>query len=154
MANAPVPLPLFAYGTLRDPDILGGVLGRPLVPHALHAARAPGFHAVHYLSRAYPALVRVPGAAAEGLVITDLTAFERDLLDAYEGAEYLRQPIAVMIEEELFEADAYLPAIPVPVDNTAWSLLRWQANHKAYVIVSEVETASELRARLIAMRPN
>lgn len=154
MANAPLALPLFAYGTLRDPDILRAVLGRPLVSHALHPARAPGFHAVHYPGRVYPALVRVPGATAEGLVITDLTPFERDLLDAFEGAEYLRQPIAVMIEEDLFEADAYLPSIPVSAGNTPWSLLRWQANHKADVIVSEAKTASDLRARLIATRPN
>ena len=62
--------------------------------------------------------------------------------------------IAVMIEEDLFEADAYLPAIPVPADSAAWSLIRWQKNHKADAIVSEAETASELRARLIAMRPH
>lgn len=154
MANSPISLPLFAYGTLRDPDILRSVLGRPLVPHALHPARAPGFQAGHYPGRIYPALVRVPGAAAEGLVITDLTPFERDLLDAFEGAEYLRQPIAVMIEEDLFEADAYLPAIPVPANSTAWSLMRWQTNHKADVIVSEAATASELPARLIATRPH
>ena len=154
MANTPVPLPLFAYGTLRDPDILRAVLGRPLVPHALHPARAPGFRAVPYPGRVYPALVRVPGSAAEGLVITDLTPFERDLLDAFEGAEYLRQPIAVLIEEDLFEADAYLPTMPVSAGNTEWSLLRWQTNHKADVIVVEAETASELRARLIATRPN
>ena len=154
MTNAHVPLPLFAYGTLRDPDMLRAVLGRPLVPHALHRARAPGFHAVHYPGRIYPALVRVAGSAAEGLVITDLTPFERDLLDAFEGAEYLRQPIAVLIEEDLFEADAYLPAIPVPADSTGWSLIRWQTNDKADVIVADAETASELRARLIAVRPH
>jgi hypothetical protein len=154
MANPALALPLFAYGTLRDPDILRAVLGRPPLPHALHMARAPGFHVVHYPGRAYPALVRAPGAAAEGVAITDLSPFERDLLDAYEGAEYRRQPIAVLIEEDLFEADAYLPTIPVPADNTAWSLIRWQTNHKADVIVVEAEAASALRARLIAMRPN
>lgn len=154
MALPPVSLPLFAYGTLRDPDMLRLVLNRPLRPEALHPARAPGFHAVHYPGRVYPALVRVPGAAAEGLVITDLTAFERDLLDAFEGDEYIRQPIAVMIEEDIFEADAYLPTRRVPADNTAWSLNRWQTNHKADAIVSEAETASALRARLIAMRPH
>lgn len=154
MAKPTLSLPLFAYGTLRDPDILSAVLGRLPVPHALHPARAPGFRAVHYPGRVYPALVRTPGAAAEGLVITDLTPFERDLLDAFEGAEYLRQPIAVLIEEDLFEADAYLPAITVPATSTDWSLIRWQTNHKADVIVSEAETASELRARLIATRPH
>lgn len=147
-------LPLFAYGTLRDPDLLAAVLNRPLRPHALHGAHAPGFRAVHYPGRVYPALVRVPGAAAEGLVMTDLSAFERDLLDAFEGEEYRRQPIAVMIGEELHEADAYLPAITVPASNTEWSLIRWQTNHKPGVIVSEAEGAAQLRARLIAVRPN
>lgn len=147
-----MPLPLFAYGTLRDPDLLAAVLARPLKPHLLHPARAPGFRAVHYPGRIYPALVRVPGAAAEGLLITDLTPFERDLLDAFEGEEYRRQPIAVMVEEELHEADAYLPAIPIPVGGEDWSLIRWQTNHKPAVIVSEAASASELRARLIAVR--
>ena len=74
--------PLFAYGTLRDPDLLARVLARPLNAEAMLAAVAPGFRAVHYPGRAYPALVRAPGAAAEGVVLTDLTPFERDLLDA------------------------------------------------------------------------
>lgn len=154
MANPLPSLPLFAYGTLRDPDLLGAVLGRPLRGSALHAARAPGFRAVPYPGRTYPALVRVPGAAAEGLVLTDLTRFERDLLDAYEGDEYCRQPIAVMIGEELHEADAYLPSIHVAAGDTEWSLVRWQSDYKHRAIVSEAEAASKLRARLIAMRPN
>jgi hypothetical protein len=75
---------LFAYGTLRDPDLLIGVLGRRAV--GLPAA-APGFAVVHYPGRIYPALLRRPGAAAPGLVLTDLTPFEVDLLDAFEGAK-------------------------------------------------------------------
>ena len=61
-------LPLFVYGTLRDPDLLAAVLGRKLRPGGQHMARAPGFRAVHYPGRIYPALIRVPGAAAEGLL--------------------------------------------------------------------------------------
>lgn len=149
-----MPLLLFAYGTLRDPDLLAAVLARPLRPHLLHAARAPGFRAVTYPGRIYPALVRVPAAAAEGLLLTDLSPFELDLLDAFEGEEYRRQPIAVMVGEELHGADAYLPAIPVGADGEEWSLYRWQTNHKRGVIVSEAASASGLRARLIAMRPH
>lgn len=102
-------LPLFVYGTLRDPDLLAAVLGRQLRSGGQHVARAPGFRAVHYPGRVYPALIRVPGAAAEGLLLIDLSPFERDLLDAFEGEEYRRTPIATMVEEDLFEADAYLP---------------------------------------------
>lgn len=149
-------LPLFVYGTLCDPDLLAGVLNRPLRPAHLHPARAPGYRAVYYPGRIYPALVRAPGAAAEGLLLTDLTPFERDLLDAFEGDEYRRQTIAAMLvdEPELHEADAYIPAIAVPADAHDWSLSRWQAEHKPQVLVREASAAADIRARLIAVRPN
>lgn len=149
-------LPLFVYGTLRDPDLLAGVLNRPLRPAHLHPARAPGFRAVHYPGRIYPALIRVPGAAAEGLLLTDLSPFERDLLDAFEGEEYRRQPIATMLadEPELHEADAYLPAIVIAADAHDWSLSRWQAEHKPKVLVAEAASAADIRTRLIAVRPH
>ncbi len=150
------PLPLFVYGTLRDPELLSAVLGRPLRVGTLHPARAPGFRAVHYPGRIYPALLRTPGAAAEGLLVTGLSPFERDVLDAYEGDEYRREPIATMLadEPELHEADAYLPAVAVPTNAHDWSLSRWQAEHKPRILVSERAEAARLRQRLIAIRPN
>lgn len=150
------PLPLFAYGTLRDPDLLAAVLGRHPGAGSIHPAHAPGFRAVHYPGRIYPALVRSPGAAAEGVLITGLSPFERDLLDAYEGDEYRRTPIAAMLadEPELHEADAYLPTASVPTDAHEWSLSRWQLEHKPLVLVSELAEAARLRERLIAIRPN
>lgn len=145
---------LFVYGTLRDPDLLSGVLARPLNAGAMLAACAPGFRAVHYPNRPYPALLRAPGAAAEGLVLTDLTPFERDLLDAFEGEEYRLSPIPVMIGGELHEAFAYLPAIPVPADAAPWTLADWQARHKPGVLSGERQSADQIRTRLIAIRPH
>ena len=145
---------LFVYGTLRDPDLLAGVLARPLNGDAMLAARAPGFRAVQYPNRPYPALLRVPGDAAEGLVLTDLTPFERDLLDAFEGEEYRPSIIPVMIGEELHEAFAYLPAIDVPAGALPWHLEAWQMNHKPRVLVSERAGAEEIRLKLIAVRPH
>ena len=143
--------PLFVYGTLRDPDLLVGVVGRPVTGLA---AAAPGFVAVHYPGRIYPALVRRPGGAAAGLVLTDLSPFEVDLLDAFEGAEYRRAVIPVMIDEELHEAFAYLPAIAIPADAEPWGLADWQIRHKSRVLKGERATAEELRLKLIAIRPN
>lgn len=145
---------LFVYGTLRDPDLLAGVLARPLRGEAMPAAVAPGFAAVHYPGRIYPALVRRPGGAAEGLVLTDLTPFERDLLDAFEGEEYRPAPIPVMIGEELHEAVAYLPSIAVPADAPAWTLSDWQRLHKGRVLGAETAGADQIRLKLIAIRPN
>lgn len=146
--------PLFVYGTLRDPELLSAVLGRKLRPAGQHLARAPGFRAVHYPRRFYPALIRVPGAAAEGLLLIDLMPFEHDLLDVFEGNEYRRAPVATMVEEELFEAEAYLPAIKVANTGEDWSLARWQAQHKPLVLGAATASAAEIRAKLIAVRPN
>ena len=147
-------LPLFVYGTLRDPDLLAAVLGRPLRAGGQYAARAPGFRAVPYPGRVYPALIRAPGAAAEGLLLLDLSPFERDLLDAFEGGEYRRTPLAALVEEDLFEADAYLPAIAVLNSGPDWSLAHWQAEHKPRVLGAEAASAAEIRSKLIAVRPN
>lgn len=141
---------LFVYGTLRDAHLLSAVLGR--TPHGLEAA-APGHAAVHYPARIYPALVRRPGSAATGIVLTDLSAFELDLLDAFEGDEYRRDVIAVIVDDELHEAFAYLPAIPI-TGQPDWSLSVWQARHKPTVLAAERATAEQLRARLIAIRPH
>ena len=141
---------LFVYGTLRDNELRAAVLARPSTGLA---AAAPGFAAVHYPGRPYPALVRRPGAVAAGLILTDLTAFELDLLDAYEGDEYRRAIVPVMIDEELHEAFVYLPAAPIK-NQPEWSLDAWQEEHKARVLGSEKATADELRLKLIAIRPH
>ena len=147
-------LPLFVYGTLRDPELLSAVLCRKLRPAGQHVARAPGFRAVHYPGRVYPALIRAPGAAAEGLLLIDLSPFERDLLDAFEGAEYQRGTVAAVVEEDLFEAEAYLPVIKVVNMGPDWSLAEWQRLHKPRVLDAEAASAAEIRTRLIAVRPN
>jgi gamma-glutamylcyclotransferase (GGCT)/AIG2-like uncharacterized protein YtfP len=141
---------LFVYGTLRDPELLGAVLGRPAIGLA---ATAPGFAAVHYPGRTYPALVRRPGAAAPGLVLTDLSAFEMDLLDAFEGTEYRRAIIPVMIGEELHEAFTFLPAVAVTGQH-GWTLEAWQAEHKARALPGEQAAAEALRRKLLAIRPH
>lgn len=146
--------PLFVYGTLCDPELLATVLGRGLRRNMIAAATAPGFRAVLYPGRIYPALVRAPGAKAEGLLLLDITPFERDLLDAFEGDEYRRGIVPVMVDVELHEAEAYLPVVAIPAGAEAWSLATWQARHKAAVLDADRATATELRARLVAMRPN
>ena len=99
---------LFVYGTLTDPDICSGLLGRlPVsVPAVLrHHVR----HEVR--GEAYPAVVAKRGGVVRGLVYGDLTLAELDMLDAYEGGEYER----VEVEAEL-ETGATLVWVYVWVD--------------------------------------
>lgn len=81
LSEAP-PLPLFAYGTLRDPVFAGRLLERRLavepavlLDHAL--GELPGL--------GYAVAVPAPGRRAEGVLYRHLTAVDFDRLDAYEG---------------------------------------------------------------------
>jgi gamma-glutamylcyclotransferase (GGCT)/AIG2-like uncharacterized protein YtfP len=145
--------PLFVYGTLRDPELLAAVLGRAIRPGEAEPAIAPGFRATFYPGRTYPALIRAPGGSADGLLLLALSRFELDLLDAFEGEEYRRAIVPVIMDQELHEASAYLPAIPV-VGDDPWQLEVWQAEHKSRVLGGDAAQAAEIRRKLIAVRPN
>ena len=144
---------LFVYGTLCDPDMLAAVIGRSTDQRNVAPAVAPGFRAVHYPDRSYPALVRAPGASAHGLVIVGFSAQDMAVLDAFEGEEYRRGRVPVMIDLELHEAEAYLPTATVSPDETPWFLGDWQAKHKAAVLDAEATTAARIRSALSARRP-
>lgn len=143
---------LFAYGTLQDPDVLGAVLGRPVDMSRLRPATAPGYRAVFYPGRVYPALIRAPQATPAGLVVADLSPLDLAVLDAFEGDEYRRETIVVRIGEEQRHMDTYLPAIPID-PALDWSLGTWTALHKPAVIGQETGTALALRQRLSARQP-
>jgi len=145
-------LPLFVYGTLREPTLLAILLGRRPAPPL--PAVAPGWRAVPAPGKPWPILARAPGRAAEGLVLLGLTAFETDLLDAWEGDAYRRLPLAVMIGEELHEAEAYLPVVAPAGDAPDWSYGAWKEVHAAEAIAAARAEAEELRAHLISIRPN
>lgn len=81
--------PLFAYGTLQFPEVLGALLGR--VPAASQAS-APGWRAARLRGLSYPGLV--PGAGpAYGVLLTGLSPGEWRVIDAYEDAEYDLAPV-------------------------------------------------------------
>lgn len=142
--------PLFVYGMLRDPDICAALIGRPLDRRNVAAALAPGFRVVRYPGRTYPALVRVPGGSAEGQVIIGLNRFEHLVLDAFEGEEYRRDVIGVLVEGELHEAEVYLPTARVGPEAEPWSFADWVANHKPAALVSELEAGAAIRAQVLA----
>jgi gamma-glutamylcyclotransferase (GGCT)/AIG2-like uncharacterized protein YtfP len=79
-----VPAPLFAYGTLRFPDVLVALLGR--VPERTPAT-APGWRVAALDGRVYPVLVPGEGTAG-GVLISGLTAAEWRVIDAYEDDFY------------------------------------------------------------------
>jgi gamma-glutamylcyclotransferase (GGCT)/AIG2-like uncharacterized protein YtfP len=142
-------LPLFLYGTLRDPDILATVLGRTVSDRNLVAATAPDCAAVYFPDRFYPALVQRTGSAAPGLLLTGATTDDLAALDAFEGDEYWRGPITVTTADGALLADAYLPTLAIPADAAPWTLEDWTRDHKAQMLAGELATAEQLRQRLL-----
>jgi gamma-glutamylcyclotransferase (GGCT)/AIG2-like uncharacterized protein YtfP len=88
----PLPASLFAYGTLRFPDVLVALLGR--VPDRSPAI-VPGRRVAALPGQVYPVLV--PGeSAAGGVLITGLTAGEWRIIDAYEDDFYDLRPVTLV----------------------------------------------------------
>lgn len=143
---------LFVYGTLQDADVLAAVLGWVVELTSLHRAIAPGYRATAYPRRVYPGLVVSPGDAAPGHVIHDLLPLDLAALDAFEGDEYVRGTIEVLIDGQRAQAQTYLPTITMSALAPVWSLSDWTSRHKPSVITAEVATAEALRRRLFAAR--
>src|SRR5690606_31121397 len=111
---------LFVYGTLRDPELRAAVLGHPVDRRQVAPAFAPGYRTVAYPGLIYPAIVAAPGAMAPGDLLIDLPAIAFALLDAFEGAEYRRGSLPVLVDGEIHLAEAYLPVARVAADAPAW----------------------------------
>lgn len=139
---------IFAYGTLRDPDVLKLVLGREVDPTAIAAAIAPGYRAVFFPGRTYPALLRDPSATAPGTLLTNLAAADLALLDLFEGDEYSRRAIEIIVSGQKATVDVYWPAQPISSDAPAWHLADWTARHKAAFLGVEADNLIVLRRRL------
>jgi gamma-glutamylcyclotransferase (GGCT)/AIG2-like uncharacterized protein YtfP len=85
------PAALFAYGTLRFPDVLQTLLDR--VPSTAPAT-VTGWRVAALRERVYPVLV--PAATtANGLVLTDLSRTEWHTLDAFEDPLYTLQQLSL-----------------------------------------------------------
>lgn len=82
---------LFVYGSLTFVEVLDVLLDR--VPRH-RPARADGWRAAALLDRPFPGLVAAPGSAS-GVLLTDLTPREQEILDAFEGPMYDRRLIGL-----------------------------------------------------------
>jgi gamma-glutamylcyclotransferase (GGCT)/AIG2-like uncharacterized protein YtfP len=121
----PDPGALFAYGTLRFPEVLQELLGR--VPE-LTEGTATGWRVAALTDRTYPGLIWAPGATAAGVLITGLADDEWQLLDRYEDDDY---GIEQLILTDQRDAITYVwrnEAAAAPHD---WSALDFARQHLA-----------------------
>ena len=143
--------PLFVYGTLRDADVLAAVLGRLDGQKTAIAASAPGYRAVFVPDRTYPALLADRTATAPGLLLKGLAQADVALLDFFEGEEYSRGAIEIIVSGEPVAADVYWSVVPVPADAPQWELEAWAGRYKAAFLAAETETIAQLHRRLSSL---
>ena len=74
---------LFVYGSLADPRCLADVLGRRYAQERLRA-RLSGFRRVATSAYPYPYIVAAPAESVDGIVVTDLSGRDLEVLDDYE----------------------------------------------------------------------
>ena len=123
--------PLFAFGTLMDPDVLALVRGAPLGDLGTEPARVDGRARRWVVDDHYPVLVEVPGEHVNGLLVRGLDDRAIERIRFFEGEEFALAPIVVRdargapVDAEYF-ADTGRKAIA----DTPWSLEGWQADTK------------------------
>jgi nudix-type nucleoside diphosphatase (YffH/AdpP family) len=131
---------VFFYGSLRDRQLTEIVLGRPVAEGSLIPARAPGYATRRMSGEAYPLLLPVPGAHAEGVVLTDAGPTDLDRLAFFEEAEYGLVPIRVETAEGPVEAVHFRATDKRPGTDLPWDFAHWQGHDRAVAI----EAAREL----------
>jgi nudix-type nucleoside diphosphatase (YffH/AdpP family) len=127
---------VFLYGTLRDPGVLGAVLGR--VP-ALVPARLKGFRVRRAAGADWPFLREDRAAQAEGLLARALTPRDLARLEFYEaGHGYDLAPVTALTADGPKPAQVFLPRDP-PADGGDWTLGLWQARDRGLAAEAAVE---------------
>jgi gamma-glutamylcyclotransferase (GGCT)/AIG2-like uncharacterized protein YtfP len=105
---------LFVYGSLMSPRVLAHVIGHAhsnVVP-----AKAKGFHRFCIKERSYPALCRVSSSSfvggsvndtVEGMLVMGLSDKDIQILDDFEGEDYVRTAIKVTLADGKTQVDTF-----------------------------------------------
>ena len=122
---------LFVYGTLRHPEVRRAVLKEDVpASHCIQAFLAG--HAVMAVAGThYPLIEARPKQAdiedVEGLILTGLTDAQIDALDRFEGADYRRFEVQVVLADGTHrQSDIYRTINPLKTDGP-WVYDKWLA---------------------------
>jgi len=94
--NAQSPQHAFVYGTLMFPNVMQRVCGHTpsACPATLH-----GYKRSPMKGRTYPAISPNTSAEIRGILYTDISLNDIQNLDTFEGDEYVRKTVEVVLED-------------------------------------------------------
>lgn len=122
-------LPLFLFGTLRDPGLFRVVFGRPQSALPCRPAHLPGHAAMRVEGGDFPVLVPRPGCRQPGLLVEGLAPAEIARAVFYESSGYRLAPVRLRVAAVTVTARAFLPTGRLPASATRWRLAAWQRRH-------------------------
>ncbi len=124
-------LPLFAFGTLRDGDVLEVVLARAPAEIERTPARLRDFRVARLPDESYPVLIASPGDIAEGLLLRGLSDQDFDRIAFFENAEYELRSCRVELDDAReVEAVYCSEGVTKTGPKRPWSLEAWQRTDK------------------------
>ena len=135
---------LFVYGTLTAPEVMKALVGR-LPP--FRSARLDGFTRHPVVGFVFPGIIPVKDETAtprpvQGLLYTDLTVDELEILDWFEDVEYTRSVVQVKDDEtnELCDTQVYVWINPLEeLDLTQdWDYDQFRTQHLSNYLVNTV----------------
>lgn len=98
---------LFVYGTLMVPSVMASVCGyrRSGIPALLRDYRCRRVR-----GEVYPAIIPWAGDEVNGLLYPAVSDRQTALLDAFEGDQYTREPVRLIVDGRLSRAEGYVLA--------------------------------------------
>lgn len=132
-------VPLFLFGTLRDPALFSVVFGRPQEGLACGAAHLSDHMAMRVDGADFPVLVSAPRRRQPGLLVDGLAPAEIARAVFYESSGYRLAAVRLSVAGAPTMARAFLPTGRLPVSGERWRLAAWQRRHRLRVV-----TAAEL----------
>ncbi len=121
----------FFFGTLRDADVLGLVLGRRLPPALLRPALLRGFRLRRVRGESYPLLAAAPARIVRGALVHGLTGADAKRLAFFEGEEYDTAPFLVEVgARRRVWAQAFRARSGLAGDGRDWRFEAWRRDDK------------------------
>lgn len=150
----------FFFGTLRDQELLGSVIGRTAAHLTFIDGWISGFASRRAKDETFPVLIEKKGARLPGVVVEGLSDEDVSRIRFFEDTFYEASPVIVETKEGERSARMFLVTDPDQATEDVWSFESWGERDRAilrhmavaFVSLYGIKTYEEADAEWEAMR--
>ncbi len=96
---------IFTYGTLMYPEVLDPLVSEKYMPQK---SILNGYCRKAIIGEHYPGIVKKDASRVEGVLYTNVSPKDLNKLDEYEGDQYIRTSVKVILDGNSIRADTYV----------------------------------------------